>query len=115
MKAPRDTNGNWERGLARYFSAHNLNIKWDGKAKRFLGIANLCITRRSPSKEEQMWARMPEYVRRYESNNQGNVVVLVANRRYGDSIDDCLVVTRLGTFLPMLSAMVNNDPERWRS
>lgn len=114
MRAPRDRDGNWERGLVRYFLSYGIRVKWDAVAKRFTGISNMCIARRSPFKEEAVWQRMPEYIRRYESNNSGNVVVIVANRQYGDSMDDALVVTRLGTFIPMLSAMVTNDPERWQ-
>jgi hypothetical protein len=60
---------------------------------------------------------MPEYIRKYEQPDKNKeskqVVVLATNRKYGDSIDDTLVVMRLGTFIPMLKAMIQQDRERW--
>jgi hypothetical protein len=60
---------------------------------------------------------MPEYVKRYElpeRNREGKQVVIFAtNRQYGDSVEDTLVVMRLGTFAPMLKALIAQDKERW--
>ena len=42
-----------------------------------------------------------------ERNPSGDpVIVFVTNKRYGDSIDDSMVVLRLGAFIPMLKAFV---------
>lgn len=61
---------------------------------------------------------MPEYVKKYESkdrNSEGKqVVILATNRQYGDSVEDTLVVMRLGAFAPMLKAFIQQDTERWQ-
>jgi hypothetical protein len=57
---------------------------------------------------------MPEYMRKYERLADGKQVIIFAtNRGYGDSVDDSLVVLRMGTFAPMLKAFVDQDKERW--
>lgn len=98
----------WERALARYFTIHSIPLKWDGVAKRFLGIRGLMISRINPQVEESAWAEMPKRIRAYEAKDRNpdrlNAIVLVTNKRYGDSIDDTMVVMRLGTLLPMLKS-----------
>lgn len=106
----------WEKVLERYFAAHGVPLRWDGHAKRFTGLAGHLFARIDPYSEDNVWARMPMYVRRYntERNPTGKqVAVLVTNNRYGDSVDDTLVVMRLGTLLPMMHALYSGDRERW--
>lgn len=79
-----------------------------------MGIAGHTFARLNPKIEDKMWSRMPDYVRKYETASNGKQVVIFAtNRGYGDSVDDSLVVMRLGTFLPMLKALIETDKERW--
>lgn len=111
MRAP--TERAWERVLTRYFSAHNVPLKWDGLHKRFTGIAGHNFARINPYNEESAWARMPNRFSARETGSD-NTVIFVTNRKYGDSVDDSFVVLRLGTFLPMLKALVDTDKERWR-
>ena len=59
-----------------------------------------------------MWARMPEYMNRL-GKTEDNVVVFVTNKQYGDSVDDSYVVMRLGTFIPMMKALLESDKERY--
>jgi hypothetical protein len=117
MKAPREAGNGWEKALSRYFAAHALPLQWDYPSRRFQGVAGHSFPRLNPSLEENVWARMPEYIRKYEQPDKNKeskqVVVLATNRKYGDSIDDTLVVMRLGTFIPMLKAMIQQDRERW--
>lgn len=97
---------NWERTIVRYLNAHAIPIKWDGLAKRFTGIKGHCIARINPRVEQNAWALMPQRLRQYEAPDRNsysdNVILLVTNRMYGDSVDDTIVVMRLGTFIPML-------------
>lgn len=60
-----------------------------------------------------MWSRMPDYIRKYETADGKQVVIIATNRGYGDSVDDSMVVMRLGTFIPMLKALIETDRERW--
>ena len=107
------TRGAWERTLTRYFAAHGVPLSWDGWHKRFVGVAGHAFSRMNPRSEEGVWTRMPEYVKKYEKLTDKQVVVFVTNRQYGDSVDDSLVVMRMGTFTPMLKALVDGDRERW--
>lgn len=116
MKSPKEGNNRWERTLSRYFAAHSLDLRWDYPKRRFTGIAGHLFARLNPHQEETTWQLMPQYVRKYETerNPDGKqVVIFVTNRKYGDSVDDSLVVMRVGTFIPMLKALVNSDKERW--
>jgi hypothetical protein len=116
MKPPREGKERWERTLSRYFASYGIKLRWSYQRRRFIGIANHMFARLNPRNEVKVWERMPDYIRKYETNNNPDgkqVVVLVTNRMYGDSVDDTLVVTRLGTFIPMLQALVENDRERW--
>lgn len=107
----------WERTIARYFNAHGLPIKWEYVARRFQGIKGFSIVRLNPSVEESVWASIPKRLKSYESAdrnaNRESVIIVVTNRKYGDSVDDSIVVMRLGTFIPMLKALVHNDRERY--
>lgn len=101
----------WESTLSRYFAANSIPLKWDGVAKRFVGVAGHVIARINPKSEANAWARMPERFKFYE--NDRNLIVFVTNRQYGDSVDDNFVIMRLGTFIPMMKALVESDRERW--
>ena len=114
MRAVREASGAWERTLARFFMAHGVALTWDGKFKRFRGVAGHEFVRLNPQVEERVWARMPEYVKKYERMQTGKqVVVFVTNKQYGDTVDDSLVVMRMGAFAPLLKALVEADRERW--
>jgi hypothetical protein len=117
MRAPKEEAGRWERTLERYMVAHGIPLRWDGLAKRYTGIAGHLFARLNPKVEENMWANMPRYVRRYEQQDKNEtgkqVVIFATNRNYGDSVDDSIVVMRLGTFAPMLKAFIQSDKERW--
>jgi len=107
----------WERVMTRYFAANHIPLKWEYIPRRFTGIAGHVFARLNPKQDavENVWVRMPEYVKRYEKNEDGkNAIVFVTNRAYGDNIDDSLVVLRLGTFVPMLKAFIDSDKERWK-
>jgi hypothetical protein len=118
MRAARESRNGWEKALSRFFAAHGIKLGWDYPSRRFVGIAGHIFARINPQKEENVWKRMPEYVKRYEKpdrNSEGKQVVIFAtNRQYGDSVEDTLVVLRLGTFAPMLKAFIENDRERWQ-
>jgi hypothetical protein len=107
----------WEKTLARYFAANGLPLQWNGLAKRYRGIAGHMFARLNPDKEEQMWVRLPKYLRDIESpgsNPDGKSAVLfITNKKYGDSVDDSIVVMRLGTFIPMIKSMYYSDRERY--
>jgi len=106
----------WEQTISRYFAAVGIPLRWEGLRKRFQGIAGHEFARLNPksNKNEAVWTRMPEYVKKYERLADGKqVVVFVTNRGYGDSVDDSLVVLRMGTFAPMLKAFIETDKERW--
>lgn len=118
MRAARESRNGWEKALSRFFAAHAIKLDWNYQSRRFEGVAGHIFARLNPQKEENVWKRMPEYVKRYEKpdkNSEGKqVVILATNRQYGDSVEDTLVVMRLGTFAPMLKAFINNDKERWQ-
>lgn len=100
----------WERKLTRYLHAHSLPLQWNYSTRRFSGLPGFSIARINPLVEDNAWASMPKRVLSYESrerNPSGDpVIVFVTNKRYGDSIDDSMVVLRLGAFIPMLKAFV---------
>lgn len=107
----------WERTLARYFAANGLPLRWDGVAKRFRGISGHMFGRLNPDKEERVWPRMPKYMHDIESqssNPDGRAAILfITNKKYGDSVDDSMVVMRLGTLIPMLKSLYYSDRERY--
>lgn len=106
----------WERLLTRYFAAVGIPLKWVYQQRRFIGVAGHEFARLNPKagKDEAVWTLMPQYVRKYEKLADGKQVVLfVTNKQYGDSVDDSLVVLRMGAFIPMLKALVDSDNERW--
>lgn len=115
MKPPKEGPA-WERVLTRYFAAVGIPLRWLYQKRRFIGVSGHEFARLNPksSKEASVWTLMPEYVRKYERNSDGKqVVIFVTNRQYGDSVDDSLVVLRMGAFIPMLKALVDSDKERW--
>lgn len=105
----------WERTLGRYFAALGIPLRWNAVKKRFTGVSGHEFARMNPKAKNgvNVWQRMPEYVKRYEQSSGKQVVIFVTNRQYGDSVDDSLVVLRVGTFIPMLKALVDTDKERW--
>lgn len=116
MKSPKEGNERWERTISRYFAAYSLKLQWSYPQRRFVGIAGHLFARLNPHNEVKMWELMPQTLRKYEKERNPDskqVVIFVTNRRYGDSVDDSIVVMRLGTFLPMVKALVESDRERW--
>lgn len=115
MRSVKEGGTTWERTLGRYFAAVNVPLQWNALKKRFVGISGHEFARINPKARngENVWVRMPEYIKRYEHSSGKQVVIFVTNRQYGDSVDDSLVVLRIGTFIPMLKALVDNDKERW--
>lgn len=113
MKSVLEGKQAWERTLSRYFAAHGVDLRWSYPARRFLGVAGHTFARLNPKKEDKMWSRMPDYIRKYETADGKQVVIIATNRGYGDSVDDSMVVMRLGTFIPMLKALIETDRERW--
>lgn len=116
MRAPKEGKERWERTLTRYFAAYSVPLRWSYPARRFQGVAGHLFARLNPQNEDKMWQLMPQTIRKYENERNPNgkqVVIFATNRRYGDSIDDSLVVMRMGTFIPMLKALVDSDKERW--
>lgn len=110
MKAPMEAA--WERTLSRYFAANSIPLTWDARRKRFLGVAGHAVARLNPRSEASVWARMPELFGRFEKDDR-NTIVFVTNKVYGDTVDDSFVVMRIGTFIPMMKALVESDRERW--
>jgi protein gp37 len=116
MKSPKEGKERWERTLTRYFAAYSVPLRWSYPRRRFTGVAGHLFARLNPYNEDKMWQLMPQTIRKYENERNPNgkqVVIFATNRRYGDSIDDSLVVMRMGTFIPMLKALVDSDKERW--
>ena len=115
MKAAKRQSG-WEALLTRYFAAVRVPLRWDARAKRFVGFAGHAVARINTAKEEGWWARAPEFLRRYEAREpHKKVILIVASRRYGDNIEDAIVVMRVGTLVPMVKALVEGDRERWEA
>lgn len=114
MKSPKEAGTRWENTLSRYFAAVGIPLRWEYVKRRFVGISGHEFARLNPksNKHENVWTRMPEYVKKYEADGK-QVIIFATNRQYGDSVDDSLVVLRLGTFIPMLKALVDSDKERW--
>jgi hypothetical protein len=112
MKAVKEGGDRWERTLSRYFAANGLPLNFVYQTRRFMGIAGHTFARLNPKKDVNVWARMPDYVNKYEKDGK-QVVIFVTNRGYGDTVDDSLVVMRMNTFVPMIKALVDSDKERW--
>lgn len=121
MKAPKtgggnSDNGQWERTISRYLTAHKVPVRWDAAKQKFVGLYGYFIKRVAPmrrgeSLSEVTWSRMPLYMR--EMRDEMNHILIVTNRRYGDDVEDSLVVMRLNTFAEMLSTHINSDRERY--
>jgi len=105
----------WERLIARYFSAEALPLTWDGAKRRYTGIAGHEIARVNSSDPANLgtWKKLPERFKYVEDRTDKRVILIVNNARFGDGVEDSLVVMRLGTLTPLLKALVNNDKERW--
>lgn len=119
MKSPKLTgdDGRWERTIARYMASYGLPIKWNYRDRKFTGLRLFTIKRVAPMRaridESQSWTNMPRTIKQLEDRGHSNLIVIATNRHYGDSIEDSLVITRLGTFMPLMQALVENDRERW--
>lgn len=119
MKAPHEGDNRWERVLSRYFHACNIPVQWEYQTRRFEGLSGFEIARINPKagSEERVWQRMPESIRDFErrqTETHRELVILVTNRQYGDSVEDSIVVTRLGAYAPLLKAFLTSNPERNR-
>ena len=115
MKAPYNRSNRWENTLTRYFAAIGIPIRWDWIQKEFLGLHGFTIKRINPrtdNAEGNQWRLMPQNLRKAEMEGK-RVVILVTSKRYGDDVEDTIVVMRLGTASPMLKALIDNDKERW--
>lgn len=115
MKSPKETGGRWESTLTRYFAAYGIPIRWDGIHKRFTGFRKHTVKRinpSSPTAEGNQWRLMPQNLRKAEVDGQ-RAILIVSSKRYGDEVEDSIVVMRLGTASPMLKALIDNDKERW--
>ena len=79
-----------------------------------MGLGGHAVIRVNPRDEERVWANMPTVLRKYESLEPNRkVVMIVASKSYGDNVEDCIVVTRLGTTVPWWKALVDSDRERY--
>jgi hypothetical protein len=114
MRAAKTQQG-WEGILTRYFYAIGINLRWNARDKRFRGMSGHSIARINPRvTEESFWKSAPEFVRKYEKlAPHQRVILVVASKSYGDNVEDTLVLTRMGTFAPMLKAFIESDKERW--
>ncbi len=117
MKSPKKSgdNGRWERTLARFFTANRIPLRWDGVAKRFVGISSYTFARIAPMRArvnpDEALSNLPRYFR--EHQHDGNLIVVVTNLKYGDDLEDSLVVMKLGTFAPIFTSHINTDRERY--
>jgi hypothetical protein len=88
-------------------------VKYDGKAKRFVGIKGFSMVRISP-KSEEGWAKVPFYFRRYETERaNGNphpVIMFLTSKHNGSDIEQTFVLTRLETFTPLLQTAIEANP-----
>lgn len=114
MKVPREPL--WERLIARYLIASGMPVfRWDGKDKRFHGVRGFSWTRSNPTGNGG-WANVPFYFKRYERERQnGNphpVIMFLASKYNGENVEDTFVLMRLGTFAPLIKALIESDPAR---
>ena len=119
MKAPREADNGWEKAISRYFHANNIPVTWEYQTRRFEGLPGFEICRINPkaATEEAVWTRMPDHIRSFERrqrDSRQSLLILVTNRQYGDSVDDSIVVTRLGSYVQLLKAFIDKEPERYR-
>jgi len=115
MRPVREKAGAWERLIVRYFSTYMIPLKWDYPSRSFRGIAGYRILRSNPKTEtESKWNLIPQKLKQYETerSNGKPPIIIMTNNQYGDSVDDMIVVMKLGTFMPMLKEWYQADPER---
>ena len=113
MKAPAERF--WESTLTRYFAAIGIPLRWNGAYKCFTGVRKHTVKRINPSSltaEGNQWRLMPQNLRKAEEGGN-RAILIVSSKRYGDEVEDSIVVMRLGTASPMLKALIDNDKERW--
>jgi hypothetical protein len=116
VKAPTASgnNGRWERTLARYFTANRIPVTWEGVSKTFTGLHGYTIRRSVPMRARldpgEALNAIPRFFRQHKETN---LIVIVTNRRYGDDLEDSLVVMRLDTFTSMFATHINSDRERY--
>ncbi len=116
MKAPTQSGdtGGWERAIARYLTANRVPVRWDHTTQSFTGLSGYTIRRSVPMRARldpgQALTALPKFFRTHTDNG---LIVVVTNRKYGEDLEDSLVVTRLGTFGPILASHINNDRERY--
>jgi hypothetical protein len=111
MKLPKKIDS-WEKILARFIVASGLPyFFWDGASKRFKGIYGWTFARVSP-RNHGGWDRVPEAFRFLEKRSDMPMIVFLASKDNGETIDDSYVLMRLSTFAPFLVNKVESDPER---
>ena len=115
VKAPTrsgDT-GSWERALARFLTVNKVPVTW--KTGKFAGISSYTLARIAPMRArlnpDESLSKLPLFFRLRQ--HERNLIVFVTNRKYGDDLEDSLVVMRLGTFMPMFATHINSDRERY--
>lgn len=117
MKAPTRSgdNGAWERALARFLTVSRIPVVWKGDVQRFTGIVSYTFARIAPMRArlnpDESLTKLPKFFKQRE--HLPNLIVFVTNRKYGDDLEDSLVVMRLGTFAPIFATHINNDRERY--
>ncbi len=115
VKAPTQTGdrGIWERALARFMTVNRVPVTWKGS--KFNGISGYTLARIAPMRArlhpDESLSKLPLFFRLRQ--HEQNLIVFVTNRKYGDDLEDSLVVMRLGTFMPMFATHINSDKERY--
>lgn len=119
MRSPTGTgdDGRWERTVARCMNSFGIPVKWDYRSRSFVGLRGITLKRIAPMRsrldDTQSLTALPRTIKALEERGHQTPVIVVTNRHYGDSVEDSLVVMRLGSFLPMFMRYINSDRERY--
>ena len=113
-KAPKTDQG-WKSVITATFGGYRLRVEYDGNTQSWMGIPTMRFAKFNPMKKDnpQLWARIPDYFNRAEGTSSDALCMLIVSKKYGEA-EDQLVVTRLNTFLALLTEVRNND-ESWRN
>lgn len=111
MRAPGEKH--WNDVLARYITASGVPMRFDYGSNRFVGLRGHTILRLNPRALPEVWARMNDRFTGAEKDSPFPVIAFVTNKQHGPDVEDSYVILRLGTFMPMMAAMVAADRERW--
>jgi hypothetical protein len=106
----------WERTICRYLSGYNIPLSFLSPMQGFRGIYGFTFRRIVPKRRGDdpgaiRWERIPKFMR--DHNDEPNLILFVTNPTYCDSIEDVIVVMRLGTFGPLFASHINTDRERY--